>query len=455
MVKTFKMKKIDRLLNKFIPGGAQTYSRGFDQFPDNAPQILSRGNAQYIYDDKNRKFLDYGMGLRSIILGYNNKDVNQAAIKKIKNGNNLPRPSEIELQFAKNLINTIPHIDMVKFAKNSSNAVTAAIKLSRSYNGKKIILRCKDHPFFSFDDWFIGNTDINRGIPNDISKLTKNFRYGDLENIKKLIKKYKNQISCLVMEAATTSCPKFNLSEECCGKYNCIKDYKKNHYLKEVQLLCKQNKIVFIIDETITGFRWHLKGASYKYDLNPDLVIYGKAIANGFSMAVLAGKREIMNCANILKKKHERTFLLSSTHGGEMCSLGAANETLNILKKNKVIPSIWQHGNSLINKINNVSRSLDMSQNIHLFGVPCSPYFATNINGKADLKLRTILLKELIKEKIFMPCISICALHNDKDALFMEKKFKKILQKIKKIIGKKIKTYSVGRIVKPVFRKFN
>lgn len=449
------MKKYDQLLNKYIPGGAQTYSRGFDQYPDNAPQILSKGDKQFIYDEKGQKFLDYGMGLRTIILGYNNKKVNKAAIKQINNGNNLPRPSEIELTFAKNLVNTIPHIEMVKFAKNSSNAVTAAVKVSRAFNKKKLVLRCSDHPFFSFDDWFIGSTPINRGIPEEIKKLTLSFPYKNLIELKKIINKYKNQISCLVMEASTSSCPKNNINEDCCGKFNCAYDFKKHNYLKEVQNLCKENKIVFIIDETITGFRWHLKGASYKYNINPDLVIYGKAIANGFSMAVLGGKKKIMSMASIIKKKHERTFLLSTTHGGEMCSLGAANETLNILKEGKVIPKIWDHGSKLTSSINSISSSLGLIDNFRIFGVPCSPYFLTNINGKNNLSFRTILLKELIKEKIFMPCISISGSHGDKDVKFLESKFKKILPKIRKILNKEIKSYHTGRTIKPVFRKYN
>ena len=87
------MREIDKKLNSLIPGGAHTYSRGFDQFPDNSPQILKSGNGSYVFDDKNNKFLDYGMGLRSVILGYSNKEVNEAAVEAIKKGNNLTRPS--------------------------------------------------------------------------------------------------------------------------------------------------------------------------------------------------------------------------------------------------------------------------------------------------------------------------------------------------------------------------
>ena len=120
------------------------------------------------------------------------------------------------------------------------------------------------------------------------------------------------------MEASTFLCPKIeNQNEKCCQKYNCVKNYNKIHFLKSVQQICKKNKIVFIVDETITGFRWHFKGACHKYKIKPDLVIFGKAIANGFSLAVL-GVEKFMNLGSIDKKKKERVFLLSSTHGAEM-----------------------------------------------------------------------------------------------------------------------------------------
>lgn len=448
------MKFKDHILNNLIPGGAQTYSKGFDQFPDNAPQILSKGNKQYVYDEKGTKYLDYAMGLRTIILGYNYKEVNQEAIRQILNGNSLPRPSEIELKFSKELIKLLPNIEMVKFAKNGSNAVTGAVKLSRAYNKKKIVLRCKDHPFFSFDDWFIGSTRIQRGVPKEIINLTKTFKYGDINNLKKIIHKYKNKISCLVMEASTTSCPPNSAGVECCGSYKCKLKFT-NGYLQNVQKICKENDIIFILDETITGFRWHLKGAAHRYKLDPDLTIYGKAIANGFSMAVLGGKKKIMNEANIYKNGIERTFLLSSTHGGEMCSLGAASATLKILKNKNVIESIWEHGSILKSTINNLIKDFNLEDYLQIRGVPCSPYLETKYNNVPDNKLRTLVLKELIKSRIFMPWISICYSHNNKNILQIKRAFQKLLPKARNILQKSFKTYNVGRIIKPVFRKYN
>jgi len=157
------MNYTERLL-KAIPGGAHTYSRGYDQFPLNAPQILKRGQGAYVFDAEENKFLDYGMALRANILGYADQDVNDAVIKAINLGNNLTRPSLIELEAAELLINLIESAEMVKFAKNGSNVTTAAVKLARAYTGRKYIARCSEHPFFSFDDWFIGSTPMTLGI---------------------------------------------------------------------------------------------------------------------------------------------------------------------------------------------------------------------------------------------------------------------------------------------------
>jgi len=464
------LKKIDKKLNKIIPGGAHTYSRGYDQFSYNTPGILKKGKGCYVYDNNDNKYLDYGMGLRAIILGYANKKVNKAAVEQINNGNNLTRPSNIELEFATKLKNSFSYIDMVKFAKNSSNAVTGATKLARAYNKRKIILRCLDHPFFSFDDWFIGSTSLERGIPEEIRNLTKTFRFNDLNNFKSLLKKYKNQISCVVMEASSFCCPNINNSysqnpiqsfrysdsnKKSSYNYFPKQDYKKPHFLRDVQKLCKKNNIVFIVDETITGFRWHFKGACYRYKVTPDLVIFGKAIANGFSLAVLAGKKKIMSLGSIEKKNQERVFLLSSTHGAEMSSLGAANKTLDLLKNGKEIKKIWSHGVKIINGINNISKKNGLEKNIFLFGLPCSPYLATNVENKNSLKLKTLLQEELIKHSILMPWISISSSHGDKEAKYVIRVFKKILPKIKKILDKDINKLKFKNLVKPVFRKYN
>ncbi len=141
----------ERLL-KAIPGGAHTYSRGYDQYPANAPQILTRGKAAYIYDPEGKKYLDYGMALRAVNIGYAEDEIDAAAIAQIKNGNNLTRPSMIELEAAELLVELIDSVDMVKFTKNGSTSVSAAVKLARAFTRRDLVVRCAEHPFFSYDD---------------------------------------------------------------------------------------------------------------------------------------------------------------------------------------------------------------------------------------------------------------------------------------------------------------
>ena len=188
----------ERLL-RAIPGGAHTYSRGYDQYPENAPQILERADGVYTYDLKGNKFLDYGMALRAVNSGYANKQINDAAIKQINFGNNLTRASVIELQAAELLIDMIDSVDMVKFTKNGSTATTSAIKLSRAYTKRDLVVRCADHAFFSYDDWFIGSTPANLGILEKDIQNTKMFTYNDIDSLKKIFNTYSGQISCVIL----------------------------------------------------------------------------------------------------------------------------------------------------------------------------------------------------------------------------------------------------------------
>lgn len=450
-------KKITKKLLQLIPGGAHTYSRGFDQFSSNAPVILKRGNGVYIYDNKGKQFLDYGMGLRSVNIGYAEKKINQAAFKQIEYGNNLTRPSIVELEAAKTLVKTIDSVDMVKFTKNGSTAVTAAVKLARAYNGKKIILRCVDHPFFSYDDWFIGSTVIKKGIPSEVSKLTDTFFYNNIESLKKKIIEHKNKISCVVLEPAATECPQIEGLFGCCGEKVCQRDYfNKKHFLKEVEEICKNNKIVFILDEMITGFRWSIKGAQYLYNIHPDISTFGKAMANGFSVAAVCGKKKYMELGSIEKKNSERVFLLSTTHGAEMSGLGAFIETVSFLKKNNVIKKNWKYGGDLIKKANEIAKSLGVEKNFYFAGAACSPYYiCKDKSGKISFEFKTLFMQEMIKNRVLMPWVSIAYRHNQKELNLTLLALEKSLYIYKKALHYGLKKYLVGPSIKPVFRQFN
>ena len=431
------MKNYSQRLHDAIPGGAHTYSRGDDQYPANAPQILERGEGAYVYTPEGEKFLDYGMALRAVTLGYAEPTVAAAAIKQIHYGNNLTRPSLIELQAAELMCELIPSVEMVKFAKNGSVVTTAALKVARGYTGRKYIARCLDHPFFSYDDWFIGDTALKRGIPEEHHALTLNFRYNDIASVEALFEQYPGQIAGLIMEPATGEHPKDN-------------------FLHKVQALCKKNGTVFILDEMITGFRWDLQGAQKYYDITPDLCTFGKGMANGFSVAALGGKREIMNIGGILEEGKERLFLISTTHGAEMCGLGALVETIKFYKEHNVIGHLWSYGEKLINGMNAIAKELGIEKEFEACGVPCSPGYATrDRQGNVSLPLRTLFSQEMIKQGVLMPWIALSYAHGENELEITFKAVRAALEVYKKALDEGVDKYLVGPAIKPVFRKYN
>lgn len=426
----------DRLL-KAIPGGAHTYSRGFDQYPLNAPQILKRGKGAYIYDDKDKEYLDYGMALRAVNIGYANEQVDNAAIEQIRNGNNLTKPSLIELEAAELLIDTIDSVDMVKFTKNGSTATTAAVKLSRAYTGRTLIARCAEQPFFSYDDWFIGSTPLTKGVPQFESDNTKMFNYNNIESLEKLFNDYPGEIACVILEPAATEHPNDN-------------------FLHKVKELCKQNGAVFILDEMITGFRWHIKGAQHYYNIEPDICTFGKAMANGFSVACVAGKREIMELGSIEFEGRERLFLLSTTHGAEMSGLGAFVETIKYLRQNNVVEHLWSYGKKLIDLMNDTAKKYGIEKNFVASGIECSPYYLTfDKDGQSSLGLRTLFAQEMINNGVLIPWIAISYAHGEKELEMTKNALEKTFEIYKKAIDEGYENYLVGDAIKPVFRKFN
>jgi len=439
MTKTFT----ERLLN-VIPGGAHTYSRGYDQFPANAPELLERGQGAYTFDIDGNRFLDFGMALRSVGIGYAEASINQAACKYIGYGNNLTRPSHIELEAAERLVHEVPSVDMVKFTKNGSTAVSGAVKLARAATGRELIARCVDHPFFSFDDWFIGSTNIQKGVPKNIVEQTKLFSYNKIETLQSLFDEQREQISCVVLEASTLAHPGPSI------------EVQGETFLHDVQRLCKKHGAVFILDEMITGFRWSLQGAQGYYGVTPDLCTFGKAMANGFSVAAVAGKRELMQLGSIETVGQERTFLLSTTHGAEMSGLGAFVATMDFMHANQVIEHYWQFGKSLISLLNETAADSGLSSVFKADGVACSPYYLFNDSKMAgSAELRTLFMQEMIKQGVLIPWIALCYRMGEEELAQTKRAAHHAFEVVAKAVEQGVDGLLVGPAAKPVFRQFN
>ena len=441
-------------LHKLIPGGAHTYSRGDDQFPYNAPSILEKGDGAYVYDPEGNKYLDYGMGLRSVNIGYGDKEIADACYDEIIKGNNLTRASLTELEAAELLVDLIPSAEMVKFAKHGSTVTTAAVKLARAYTNRKYIVVPYEQPFFSFDDWFIGSTVLTKGTLEETSNFTLKFHYNDINSLNELFEQYKGQIAGVILEAATTlkpckgSCNTDVICRDCPNN--------NNNFLQQVQNSCKNNGAVFILDEMITGFRWHLQGAQTYYNIKPDLCTFGKAMANGQAVAALCGKSEIMKLGGILEEGSERVFLTSTTHGAEMSALGAFIKTIEIMKREKVVNHYWNYGKKLISGMNQIASDLQIQNFFYVEGYPCSPnYITKDKDGLVSLAFRTLFAQSMLDKKVLMPYIAISYAHQEEELKVTLDAVQYALEIYKLALENGYENYLKSDIIKPVFRKYN
>ena len=446
-------------LHKAIPGGAHTYSRGDDQFPQNAPPILSRGAGAYVWDADGRRYLDYGMALRAVTLGYGDQRVNAAAAAAMNDGVNLTRATCTELQAAETLINMIPSVEMVKFAKNGSNVTTAALKIARAYTGRRFVCVPTQQPFFSFDDWFIGTTNLKRGIPEEHVSNTLLFDYGDPKSLQALFDAHPGEIAAVMLEPATTIIP----CAQTCKKptewpqVSCS-DCPDNagNFLHHVQAICQKYGALFILDEMITGFRWHVAGAQTFFGVTPDLSTFGKAMANGFSVAAVAGRREVMQVGAIDQPGMERTFLLSSTHGAEMPGLAAFIETARIYQDEAVTDHLWDYGKRLRSGLFDLASRHGIAQHFLIDGPAISlNYLTLDTEQKPSMALRTLFAQEMVKHGVLMPWIAISQSHGDSELELTLNAADKAMAVMKQALDSRIENFLLGPAIKPVFRSHN
>jgi len=273
------------------------------------------------------------------------------------------------------------------------------------------------------------------GIPQAVRNLTVTFRYNDIESAKSLFEKYSNQIACVILEPEKDTVP-------------------TNNFLHELQNLCKKNDSVFILDEMITGFRWHNGGGQAYHNIIPDLSTFGKAMGNGFSVSALAGKREIMNLGG-LNHEHERVFLLSLTHGAENHILAAAKKVMQIYKKEPVVETLWNQGERLAQGIQKSIAEYRLDGYFVVLGKPCCLIYGTRDHDmQRSQPFRTLFLQELVKRGILAPSLIVSYSHTDKDIDKTIEAVHESLHVYRKALNEGIENYLIGKPVKPVFRKY-
>lgn len=425
-----------KVIHDLIPGGAHTYSKGDDQFPVHSPAAISHGKGSHVWDADGNEYIECLLGLASVSLGHAYEPVIARVREELEKGNNFSRPSVIEREMAETFLALVPGHDQVKFAKNGSVVTTAAVKLARAATGRKLVARPAEHPFYSYDDWFIGSTDANFGIPQEYSAMTVMYKADDLASLKNLFEQYPGQIACVISEPE-----KFNVLQP--------------DYLKNAIDLAHQHGALYIADEMITGFHSAFPGSCAKYGAVPDMATWGKGIANGFSFCALTGKKEVMELGGIRKTGSQKLFLISTTHGGETASIAAGLATIaeyqskDVIGHNHHIGDLYISGTKSLLQKHGLTDYIDQLQ----FNWHASHGFR-NAKKEGDFGMRTLFNQEMIKrgvlfQGVFCPCFS----HSEEDVQHILWAMDEAMEIYKKGLEDGYERYLVGDVIKPVFRK--
>jgi glutamate-1-semialdehyde 2,1-aminomutase len=420
-------------VHDLIPGGAHTYAKGDDQYPANMAPVIERGAGCRVWDIDGNEYVEFGSGLRSNLLGHGFEPVVRAARRWMGEGVNFVRPHRLEMEAAERLADLIPSAEMVKFGLNGSDATTAAVRLARAYTGRDLVAVCRDQPFFSTDDWFIVTTPMSAGIPETVRQRTVQFGYNDLPDLARMFDAHPSQIAAVILEAETVEPP-------------------APGYFDGLRRLCDQNGALLILDEMITGFRWHERGAQFVHGIDPDLCTFGKGMANGFPVSALAGRRDVMRRGGFVDDA-DRVFLLSQTAGGQAWALAAMMAVIDTGERERISERLHRIGAELRRGVEEVVADAGLSAYFQLRGRDCNlVYVARDADGQPSQAFRTLVLQELVDRGILAPSFVVCAAHDPASIQQTVEAVAELMPLYQRALESGIEQVLRGRPVRPTIR---
>lgn len=351
-----------------IPTGSQTFSKSYYSLPKGgAPLFLKQGKGVKVTDVDGNEYIDLVNGLLCVSLGYQDPDVDQAIKAQLEHGISFSLPNTLEVDVAEMLVDLIPCAEMVRFGKNGTDVTSAAVRLARAFTQRNHVAICGYH---GWQDWYIGTTSRNLGVPSEVQSLSHTFEYNNLDSLHRLLKS-NSDIAAVIMEPMGAVFP-------------------KPGFLQGVRDLCDEFGVVLIFDEIITGFRFDLKGAQHIFGVTPDLATFGKGMGNGMPISAVVGKRHIMSLMD--------DIFFSGTFGGEALSLAAAKATINKMKKKDVVPYLQDMGQYLTAKLNDVISRLEIEW-FELMGHDVWKIWRIDAGAQSNL-YKSILIQELAKHGV-------------------------------------------------------
>jgi len=365
--------------SKVIPGCSQTFSKGYTQYVKGAaPIFLARGKGCRVWDVDGNEYIDFVQGLLPNILGYANDEVDAAAAAQVSQGHSFSLPHPLEVELAERLTRLIPCAQMVRFGKNGSDATSGAVRAARAFTGRDRIACCGYH---GWQDWYIGSTTRNAGVPAAVRALTDPFLYNNLASLEALFSRHPGEFAAVIMEP-------FNFVEPEPG------------FLQGVQALARRHGALLIFDEICSGFHFGLGGAQKIFGVTPDLACFGKAMGNGFPIACVVGRTDVMQTFN--------EIFYSFTFAGEVASMAAAMKVLDILEQTDALARIEAHGRTLQDAVHAMAKEAGLAGRIKAVGRPQWALLKFADENGAD----SPLLKNLFQQEVVKRGVLLLATHN-------------------------------------------
>lgn len=373
---------------RVIPSGSQTFSKSKEQYPLGcSPLFLDRGLGGRVWDVDGNQYLDMVSALLPIVLGYCDIDVDQAIQEQLKSGISFSLSSRLEVELAEKLVEIIPCAEMVRFGKNGSDATAGAVRVARAFTNREHIVALGYH---GWQDWYVGATVRNKGVPKSVAQLTHKLPYNDLSSIKKKFDEVNGDVAAVILEPMSIVDP-------------------ESGFLENLRDFTAETDSLLIFDEIITGFRFALGGAQEYFGVTPDLATFGKAMGNGMPISAIVGREEVM-------LEMEEVFF-SGTFGGETLSLSAALATIRKMEAEPVIDHIWNLGQRLYDEVTKRIRVNELSSVINLGGkAPWSLFSFQNSKTASSAAIRTRFIQGMLGRGVLMQSShNICYAHTDDD----------------------------------------
>lgn len=411
---------------KTIPLASQTFSKSKTQYPYGvSPYFITKGQGSHVWDVDGNEYIDFINSLAAVTLGYNDPDVTAAVRAQLEDGIIFSLPHPIEMQVAEKIVEMVPCAEMVRFGKNGSDATSGAIRVSRAYTCRDHVAVCGYH---GWQDWYIGSTARNKGVPKATRDLTHTFKYNDIESLNKIFNEFPDQVAAVILEPMNTTEP-------------------KDGFLEKVKELTKKKGAVLVFDETITGFRYSNGGAQEYFGVTPDLATFGKGLANGYPVSAVAGKAEIMRLM-------EEVFF-SFTFGGETLSLAAALATMTKLQKEPVVETIKRQGQKLLVALTDLIDKEKVNHIVSMAGHPSWSFLLIkDVEPYSQWEIKTLFLQEMFARGILtFGTHNLSYSHSDGDLNKLLAAYNAVFPVIKDAVdNRKMKDYLCCKPLEPLFK---